>query len=94
MSIGTLNAWRLPDVPPASTNIAGEWGDMSFAFDAYFLMKERAALEEFGRRWYDTEGGGRQGMWKEIVEFWGFADVLPLPPDDTQIYWGGRFRSS
>lgn len=57
--------------------------------EAWFLMKERAALDDFTRRWYDISGGGRQELWREIVGCWGFGDIFPDVPDDSTAgtYW-------
>jgi hypothetical protein len=73
--IGGLNAWRLPDVELADSSIPS---DMSLAMEGYFLMKQFNALKEFGTRWRDE----KRELWREIVDFWGFGDVLPDPPSD------------
>ena len=71
---GHLNAWRTHDIQVADPNVAT---DMSLALEGYYLMKEMTALRDFGIRWRMD----REGLWREICEYWSVADVLPLPPE-------------
>lgn len=75
LQIGGLNAWRLPDVEMSDHSVSS---DMSLALDGYHLMKQFTALKEFRRRWRHE----RRELWREIVDFWEFGDVLPDPPND------------
>ena len=77
---GELNAWRLPDINMRdSSNVSAT--DMVLALEGYYLMKDFIALKEFGIRWRED----RVGLWREIVDFWGFGDVLPDPPIDPPV---------
>lgn len=74
LGYGHLNAWRTRDIQVSNDSVPT---DMSLALDGYYMMMEYRALNEFGRRWRQD----REGLWREICEFWNVADVLPLPPE-------------
>ena len=74
LDYGNLNAWRTPDIEVRDPSVAT---DMSLALEGYYMMKEFNAVREFGRRWRED----REGLWREICEFWHVADVLPLSPE-------------
>jgi len=60
-----------------------DFADLAMVMEAWCTMKQRADFEEFARRWKDD--GGRQGVWNEVMEFYGVGELFPQipsgPPD-------------
>ena len=66
--------WTHPDIEIKSSENA----DLATAIDAWNVMKQNAAFHEFARRWNNEDE--REGLWKEIVEFWEVDNLFPEAP--------------
>jgi hypothetical protein len=71
---GRVPIWTLPDIKIDSHEDA----DLGTMMDAWYTMKQKASFDEFERRLNDV--GEREGLWKEIVEFYGFGELFPQIP--------------
>jgi hypothetical protein len=84
-TIGRMPVWTYPDMKVESNDHA----DLAMVMDAWYAMKQKAFFEEFARRWKDD--AERQGLWNEIMEFYGVGDLFPqMPPGPPNWLPTGR----
>jgi len=88
-AIGHLNCYPGRDI---DSYVSADHTDMMTALEGWFLMCEYRALEDFGRRWRDREG--RQEVWRQIVEFWGYGEVYREGPVIEELREGGQHARS
>jgi hypothetical protein len=55
--------------------------DLSLLLKAFYGIREWSAINEFAAKWNSHD---REILWNEIVGFWGFGEVYPIPPTIIQ----------
>jgi len=75
--------YALPDIVPAiePQNQIPPADDMSLLLEAFYVMREWSAINEFAAKWNSPD---RENLWNEIVGFWGFGEIYPVPPTIIQ----------
>jgi hypothetical protein len=83
--VQNLNASAFPDITPViDPRLQGQGkSDTLLVLEAFYLMREWSAINEFAVRWRTEED--RKKLWNEIVEFWGYGEVYPAPPPVTEL---------
>jgi hypothetical protein len=75
--------YALPDIVPAiePQNQMPSVDDMSLLLEAFYVMREWSAINEFAAKWNSPD---RENLWNEIVGFWDFGEIYPVPPTISQ----------